>query len=87
MCVCFFFLQDAWKECVQFAWNISPQLATQLAIRFKQSAVQNELQMLLASNAKDAVKFPEVLPLLLRDKLNPSIIPQLKVASLRVCLY
>ncbi|GES90544.1 phosphatidylinositol 4-kinase [Rhizophagus clarus] len=70
--------EDNWKNNVRHAWWISSQLAVQMAFRFKQPFVQNELHKLLASNASDAVRVAEALPLLLGDKLNQNVLSQLK---------
>ncbi|CAG8689893.1 17249_t:CDS:10, partial [Rhizophagus irregularis] len=70
--------EDSWKNNVRHAWSISSQLAVQMAFRFKQPFVQNELHKLLANNASEAVRVAEALPLLLGDKLNQNVLSQLK---------
>nr|CAG8453226.1 5703_t:CDS:10 [Entrophospora candida] len=69
---------DSWQGVVQHAWSISPRLAIQLANRFKQVVIQSELQKIMASKIIEAVNISEALPLLLGDKLNQNVLPQLK---------
>jgi len=59
-------------------------LAVQMASRFKQLFVQNELHKLLTNNASEAVRVAEALPLLLGDKLNQNVSSQLKVDEILI---
>ncbi|CAG8444257.1 12972_t:CDS:10 [Acaulospora morrowiae] len=70
---------DGWKQIIRHSWLISPSLSIQMTNRFKQSVVQNEVYRLIVNNSADAVRVSDALPLLLGDKLNNAIAPQLKV--------
>ncbi|CAG8654572.1 6223_t:CDS:2, partial [Racocetra fulgida] len=70
--------EEEWKNIIRHSWTISPSLTVQLATRFKQPNVQNEVHKILYNNSADAIRVADALPLLLGDKLNPNITSQLK---------
>ncbi|ORX46095.1 hypothetical protein DM01DRAFT_1339741 [Hesseltinella vesiculosa] len=67
-----FVTEDAWKEIVRFAWDVSPRLAIQMNSRFVLPVVHRELHRLIANNSLDVVDIPEALVLLLGDRLLPN---------------
>ncbi|KAI8974048.1 hypothetical protein BDB01DRAFT_807332 [Pilobolus umbonatus] len=64
--------EDAWKEIIRFAWEVSPKVAVQMSSRFVQPVVQRELHILIANNTLDVVEIPEALELLLGERLQPN---------------
>ncbi|CAG8523919.1 21705_t:CDS:10, partial [Racocetra persica] len=70
--------EEEWKNIIRHSWTILPSLTVQLATRFKQPNVQNEVHKILYNNSADAIRVADALPLLLGDKLNPNITSQLK---------
>ncbi|CAG8562625.1 3182_t:CDS:10, partial [Scutellospora calospora] len=70
--------EEGWKNIIRHSWTISPSLTIQLAARFKQLNVQNEVHKILCNNSVDAIQVADALPLLLGDKLNHNITSQLK---------
>ncbi|CAG8512007.1 16686_t:CDS:10 [Gigaspora margarita] len=71
-------VEEEWKSIIRHSWTISPSLTVQLAARFKQLNVQNEVHKILCNNSADAVRVADALPLLLGDKLNPNLTSQFK---------
>ncbi|KAF8623467.1 hypothetical protein AX15_006251 [Amanita polypyramis BW_CC] len=70
--------ETPWANIVRTVWNANPTAAVQLAERFKNVAVRNEVIKLVHSNALQVMDTPEALPFLLGDRIDPGSTPDMK---------
>ncbi|KAI0483053.1 hypothetical protein GGR56DRAFT_622734 [Xylariaceae sp. FL0804] len=71
-------LETSLKPLVRVAWAEDPSLAIELASRFPNSSVHNDVRWLLLNFPSKAVAEPEALPILLGDELPQDVRFQLK---------
>ncbi|PPQ71810.1 hypothetical protein CVT24_006200, partial [Panaeolus cyanescens] len=66
-------LESSWLTVVRNLWRLDPAIAVYLIDRFKNNAVRQEVIKLVRSSPIDALAIPEALPLLLGERLDPSV--------------
>ena len=74
-------LQSSWANVVRSVWNVNPTAAIQLAERFKNVTVRNEVTKLVRSNTLQVIDTPEALPFLLGDRIDLHDSRDLKVPT------
>ncbi|KAF8743615.1 hypothetical protein AX14_001677 [Amanita brunnescens Koide BX004] len=62
--------ESSWANVVRSVWNVNPTAAIQLAERFKNVTVRNEVTKLVRSNTLQVIDTPEALPFLLGDRID-----------------
>ncbi|KAF8350539.1 hypothetical protein F5887DRAFT_939764 [Amanita rubescens] len=70
--------ESSWANVVRSVWNVNPTAAIQLAERFKNITVRNEVTKLVRSNTLQVIDTPEALPFLLGDRIDLHDSPDLK---------
>lgn len=79
----FCYLQTAWTQYVQSAWNHSPRLAVLMTQRFKDASVTEEVARLVRQDPAKAADVPEALEFFLGTHLGAKTRQQLRVSSSR----